>query len=477
MARGNHRRPSDGVPLSSIIGESAALREVREPSASRPRFSTSDHGRDGHRQGSGLSVFRAVNVAALAPHVIEPSCPSTVKGLLARIFRACIRGLSEQKWYLLCFIVLAGAACESRTGADPSRLIAVHDSAGVRITSIASDPLSFDLEREQLSVIDTAIGPPGKFFVEVIGAAIFPAGIVVVDRGLSRLSLFSFEGDLLAESGRSGEGPGEFKRILWAQTFGERGLLVWDHELYRLSRFEVSDRSIRYMDAWPISWPTARGLVYPLGVLSDSTVVLFVPGPSQRTDEGLNAPAYHVRIDYDGPEIAVAGQPVFLRDGVVIRQPFTYAASVSVSSGDLWAGSGNVGSLGRYSSDGSVVEFVRFQSGPPVTDEDRETFISEYLEPYSGSRLAARQAFVKDVPFPDRHAAFQKAMAMESGELLLRMGEPDAPWWLSYSPGGMRKLELPPETYPLALSGTQAVLRYTDSSDVHWVFLARRTPR
>jgi hypothetical protein len=395
--------------------------------------------------------------------------------ILGRACRLCGSAPSHAKWCLPYFIALVSAACGSGSGADTSEELAIRDSAGIRIVTVAFDPLDHALPRVQFTVTDTATGPSAKFFDNVVGAAIFPTGVVVVDRGLSTLRLFSFSGDLLSEIGRSGDGPGEFQRISWAQKFGEDGLLVWDHELYRLSQFEVSNGSISYVGVWPSTWPATRGLVYPLGVLADSVVVLFVPSPFQSATDGLNSPTYHVRIGYDGPEIVVPGQSVFVEAGVVLRQPFRYAASVSVNGGDLWVGSGTIGELARYRSDGSIVELLRFQPGRPVTAEDREAFVADYLGSYSGSRRIVRQSVIEDVPFPDRHAAFQTALAMQSGEVILRIGSPEAPAWLSYSPAGLRKLSLPPGAYPLARHGTQAVLRYLDAMDVHRVFLARAT--
>ena len=71
-------------------------------------------------------------------------------------------------------------------------------------------------------------GTPAKQFVRVMGVArLSDGGIAVANRGTNDIRIFDARGRHIATFGRTGEGPGEFRRIEWV---GRSGDTAWFHD-------------------------------------------------------------------------------------------------------------------------------------------------------------------------------------------------------------------------------------------------------
>ena len=139
----------------------------------------------------------------------------------------------------LCAAALI-ASCEPN--GDRGSSAVARDSAGIRIVESAR-PLWGDGDAwrvgEQSLAIGAALGmDPGQELDRVVGATRLADGsIIIADAGARALLRFDSTGRLIQSMGRAGEGPGEFLAPSWLGQLRGDSLVVWDRGLGRVSVF------------------------------------------------------------------------------------------------------------------------------------------------------------------------------------------------------------------------------------------------
>ncbi|HYH79383.1 MAG TPA: hypothetical protein VEX86_06290 [Longimicrobium sp.] len=115
------------------------------------------------------------------------------------------------------------------------------------------------------AIIGESEGAPEYPLGHVAGALILSDTLVVVgDRGSAQIRYFSPRGIHLRTLGRTGDGPGEFRRIDWIGARGDT-VVVWDSFAARATLLKPDGTVARTV---PV--PAAAGDVYPsLGLLGD----------------------------------------------------------------------------------------------------------------------------------------------------------------------------------------------------------------
>jgi len=138
-------------------------------------------------------------------------------------------------------VLLAGCGVAAR------ERVVVHDSAGVRITTLSStlseDGAIWNLEKDPVVDIGIAMGEAPYELDRVAGARTLPDGtIAVANGGTGEVRLFDSSGRYIRSMGRDGSGPGEFQRMAWIQVIPPDTLLVTDSELRRLTAIRHDGR-------------------------------------------------------------------------------------------------------------------------------------------------------------------------------------------------------------------------------------------
>jgi hypothetical protein len=163
-------------------------------------------------------------------------------------------------------ILLAPASCE----AAPSGAVTVVDSAGVRITLSADEDRTFAVLGSE-PVIDLggadAAGPTQ--FSNIRGVRVDRHGrLLVADGASNELRTFDPNGVHLGSFGRSGQGPGEFRRIRLLGTFAGDSIALWDDATSRITVLDARDELARTAETWSGDDLQPRAFdVYPDGAV------------------------------------------------------------------------------------------------------------------------------------------------------------------------------------------------------------------
>jgi hypothetical protein len=159
----------------------------------------------------------------------------------------------------------------------------VRDSAGVRIVESTwpefGDSVAWSIDPDP--VIDLTRGPDApNLFYRVSDVTMLPDGTVLVaEMGSARVRHFSRDGELLAESGREGDGPGEYRQLSSVQQYRSDSIVAFDRWLGRAT---VLNRDLEMARTIQFPAPYAAGL----SVLDDGTFVVQFAFPSVIEYEG-----------------------------------------------------------------------------------------------------------------------------------------------------------------------------------------------
>jgi hypothetical protein len=145
-------------------------------------------------------------------------------------------------------LLLAVAGCEA---AGPAA-VTVTDSAGVRITLSADDARPFaELSGEPVLDLGGPDASGSAQFANIRGIRVDGTGrLLVADGGSNELRTFAPDGRHLATFGRSGEGPGEFRRIRLLGVFASDSVALWDDVTSRLTVVNAEGELVRTVESW-----------------------------------------------------------------------------------------------------------------------------------------------------------------------------------------------------------------------------------
>jgi len=144
---------------------------------------------------------------------------------------------------LAAFVGLALVACRADSGSNAAPAFSRADSAGVALAvTTFSEPLP-EVAWTIDAVPEVVYGESGDDEVQfalIRNARRLPDGrVVAIDLRLQTLFIFSPEGEMLAQAGREGDGPGEFKRLGGVVSLGGDTILVYDAGHMRFSLFDT----------------------------------------------------------------------------------------------------------------------------------------------------------------------------------------------------------------------------------------------
>ena len=149
------------------------------------------------------------------------------------------------------FAVLSGSSCGS-------------DADGTR-----TEDVSGRIDSVPLLVIN---GPDNDPLFGVVGAVLVDSLLVVANGGSRTLQFYRESGELVRMVGQTGEGPGEFRRLDWIQSAGQR-VVAFDRQLMRVSTFTSSGE---FQTSTQITPPEPHVLASAIGVFPDGSILVQV---------------------------------------------------------------------------------------------------------------------------------------------------------------------------------------------------------
>lgn len=244
----------------------------------------------------------------------------------------------------------------------------VRDSAGVRIVENTS-PLWQDGQEWHLGeepVVDIGGGDTeeDQLFRVRDATRLGDGAIAVADGGSNEIRVFSRTGQHRWTVGRSGDGPGEFRRLSQVARFRGDSLIGFDLSIGRVTVIDRDGIVSRVMSTY--SRDVRMREVY---ALSDSTLIGVVPGGRSAINEGL-----HRRLQYIVRLAANTGAPIdtvtlypgsevfdFSGGGFVgsILPLFGKSSYVAVHQGRVLVGTADSMSYSVFTDSGRLERIVR----------------------------------------------------------------------------------------------------------------------
>jgi hypothetical protein len=293
-----------------------------------------------------------------------------------------------------------------------------------------------------LLVTLTARGAEVRDFVDIRGVLAYPDGaFVVADAGIPRVFLFSATGELLAEMGQGGSGPGEFREPRLVAVWGD-SLAVYDPPQRRLTVFARSGAFARSVTI-PSDHPAQV-----VGLLADKSVLLKETTFDGKADAaGLTAAhARLLRISEGRRDtLAVIGDGLWSSRGYRF---YAWLGAVTLADSIIWAGEGNAPRLTQYRANGSfLATFEWAQVARSVNDSDRARMQAMARERGAAPNFAAADRFADSVPL------FARLLPDPLGGVWAigyepPFAPPEGAWRIDEQALTIAKVELPPRFRP-----------------------------
>lgn len=371
--------------------------------------------------------------------------------------------------------------------------IAVRDSAGVAIVEnvdLSTLPM-WTTDSDPITGIGVLEGDEKLQLFGVSGGLVLDDGrIVLLNGGTGEVRWYGPDGGFLTSQGRSGDGPGEYRRPSRLFRFGPDSLAVWDAALRRMAVLDDEGAFVR-------SVTFGSELLSPnaLGAFPDRTIAVL----DQRFDEEASSDGF---VDLPGPVTTYSPDgeslgdtlstarwitmQLFVSPGTVEGRGrgFEIGPSRALTQDGLWVGEPREPQVVLHGRDGAVRRIARWpDSDRTVTQEHKDAFLADRLAsaPNDEVRQALRQS-AADQPFAPILPAFRDVGADADGRLWVRAFDPpgverSSPWWLFEADGrALRRVELPESAVLLWASGDRVLLRLRDELDVERVELRRLGP-
>lgn len=335
------------------------------------------------------------------------------------------------------------------------------DSAGVQVVTLRfgddGPPSLHRVSGPPVLEIGLAEGEPAYELSQVVGAATLPkGGVAVANRGTSEIRFFGPDGAHGGSAGRSGEGPGEFRRIHWIAVHHDT-VLVYDWSLGRVTVLDGSGGLVS----------TERTLVPPLtnpaGLLGGTSKAVHWDwvGP-EREIPGVRPSTVEIRISEWGVEGYEAVEQIpFVEEAYVeFRGRVTRAFRPLAPQADVVARGAHVfaltwsepGSIRVYDAEGSLVRVIRISvPDQAISQEDVEGWIAGWFARFDTGMPEVeewwRHGFGELRP-PAHLPTFRSLLTDTEGNVCaerypLRLDAPTVYW--CFTPDGhfLRALELP----------------------------------
>jgi hypothetical protein len=380
--------------------------------------------------------------------------------------------------------LLAGACGGSSGSGEP----VVTDSAGVAIvTNAAPAPGRIDgwrVEPEPLLDVGSDESGPAGVFERVAGLILLPdGGLVAGDEGAGEIRAFGPDGALRWRTGRSGDGPGEFRLLASLGAGPADSIWVFDFGNRRFTLLDTSGALARTFDIGvSISAPSA------VGRLADGRFVLremwgLPRGKGPQVTGMERDPAAIVALAADGTRLdTIAMYPgrevyVTVENGRGVMSTPLFARNTSVAVGDdrVLIGDQAAFAIDVLGADGAKRRSVRMSGLDLAIDGDviRRT-TDALLEHLPAAEREDRRRLLESLPGPPTMPAFGRILVAPSGDIWVSQHAPasldPAAWTVFDADGRLLAVVAMPNRFQLeAVRGDRIAGVWRDEYDVEHV--------
>ena len=409
---------------------------------------------------------------------VRPPRRGQARGRRPRVDMAVLGGFAA--------VVLAGCG---GSGSDDvaGGTFSVRDSAGVRIiensTPAWKQGKGWRLSQKPAAQIGVVEGDRRYVFSRITAGVLLPDGGFAVADGSATVRAYGNRGGFRWTSGRKGRGPGEFERISSIELYSGDSLLVFDGAS---PRFSVLTDQGRYVRSGKLPEPGALGHGASAALPLPDGSIMVVSGGSMALLTGRIAPGYAREAD-PAEHLAATGELLeaigpfpgtewYITKRTVGPAPFAHVTSYAVRDSALVVGTGEETSVGVYSSDGRLLESVRWRGGDlAATGSDVEAYRQAQLaRARDAEQRRMTEARLAGMTMPKRIPAYSNVAI--DGDRDLWVGGYQLPGgagrsWSVFSPAGQLLGTVPfPARFRVLDIGSSSVLGvWTDGEDVEHV--------
>lgn len=330
-------------------------------------------------------------------------------------------------------------------------------------------------------------GDSAYLFQQIVDVELGTSGeLIVADAGLGAIRIFDPAGGFLVQTGRTGDGPGEFRWLRSLATAGEGEVVAWDSKAARLTWVDVSGTVLRSV---PLERSEAANGVGTLdllvGPLSDGSVLVGTVGLGSRDRVGPDL----ISIERFGPDGTHRGRVLettgFHRDRLTERLTGPVAFSprpmFALDGASLYHTTGERGVVFRTVSGARDSIVVPIQ--PAALGSAWDVLRARLTE----AEVTLYDQALDHAPRPDSLPALSGLLVDTDGSIWVKAFDPatDALWiaasngtggvWSVVSPAGVpvSRVALPSGFAPHVLTDSSVVGVHTDALGIQRVRVHR----
>jgi hypothetical protein len=224
-------------------------------------------------------------------------------------------------------------------------------------------------------------------FGRAIGATRLPSGsIAIADASTLTVRFFSPTGQPTRSVGRSGQGPGEFRSMLWMGSCGADSVYVWDAGNQQMSVIAGASGDVARQFRIP-SGDNAGPRAFLLGCSPQRTFA-YTGAPTTREPTGtpnvIRGPAPLILTDADGKIVrqvaTVPSGEMGAIGGAGFPRPLGKATSFAVAGDRIFVGTADSAAIDEYLPDGSKRSIRLASKDRPAT----QAHLDEAIEMIAG---------------------------------------------------------------------------------------------
>jgi len=364
------------------------------------------------------------------------------------------------------------------------------DSAGVMIVENTQarwpDGGGWHVSGEPVVSIGTVNGPEQYTFYRVTGSVILRDGrILVANSGTRELRVYDRSGAFLRSVGGEGGGPGEFGRLTFLRRVTDDTVMVWDHDLRRVSVFDDQPSFVRSYSPSPLQGqPLLVGDFVPLTDGSALFATFRLRSAQATARLGLSRDTtLLLRCDGEGELIDTVavfsgGEFYTSEEYPRIEVPFARGSFVRGYGAGFYLGDNARYEISFHRANGSRTRIVRKEhSLVPVSRRAVEREKLAGLEDVASSEMRQRfERMMEPVKGPPTMPTFSRLLVDAEGNLWVQeyqLSDDDGPAWTVFNPEGVMLGSVSlPTRFTVHEVGSDYVLgRWRDEMDAEYVQL------